>query len=364
MCQKQCRDANGFKCHKMSEGHQRQMEHFMASPSLYMNEYSKVFLRGMLGIMKNKGRVKANSVYQEYIKDKDHVHMSGTSWTSLTGFVTFLGRSGMAKVDTEGTHVWNGEERPTWWVEYIDRDPKTVAKQNKAKWRKEEEARLRVKSERVMEESIQRAMEAQEAFPIGETIYTEITREDENDKVVFKIDTSSVVRAKKESLTVGSKRKRMTDTSPISASALENHFLETTDRKKSKLESNAKWKSLETSTAKAKPIWIRKGIVVKVINKKLGAYHNAKGDIYKIDGDIAFVRLIKSKAALKIAQHWLETVVPGFNRPVIILCGANAGKEGVLIELNRKTLVAKIATNIGVVKVNVDSFSKKSKKAI
>ena len=25
MCQKQCRDENGFKCHRMSEGHQRQM---------------------------------------------------------------------------------------------------------------------------------------------------------------------------------------------------------------------------------------------------------------------------------------------------------------------------------------------------
>jgi len=32
MCQKQCRDANGFKCHMESETHIRQMEMFMAQP--------------------------------------------------------------------------------------------------------------------------------------------------------------------------------------------------------------------------------------------------------------------------------------------------------------------------------------------
>jgi DNA/RNA-binding protein KIN17 len=26
LCQKSCRDENGFKCHQMSEGHQRQMQ--------------------------------------------------------------------------------------------------------------------------------------------------------------------------------------------------------------------------------------------------------------------------------------------------------------------------------------------------
>ncbi|GAU30718.1 hypothetical protein TSUD_39420 [Trifolium subterraneum] len=33
MCQKQCRDENGFKCHCMSEGHQRQMQIFGQNPT-------------------------------------------------------------------------------------------------------------------------------------------------------------------------------------------------------------------------------------------------------------------------------------------------------------------------------------------
>lgn len=40
MCQKQCRDENGFKCHTMSESHQRQMELFAENPHKVMDEYT------------------------------------------------------------------------------------------------------------------------------------------------------------------------------------------------------------------------------------------------------------------------------------------------------------------------------------
>jgi hypothetical protein len=40
MCQKQCRDENGFKCHTMSEGHLRQMRIFSENPGRVMEEFS------------------------------------------------------------------------------------------------------------------------------------------------------------------------------------------------------------------------------------------------------------------------------------------------------------------------------------
>ena len=43
MCQKQCRDENGFKCHTMSESHQRQMGIFSESSQKFMDEFSKEF---------------------------------------------------------------------------------------------------------------------------------------------------------------------------------------------------------------------------------------------------------------------------------------------------------------------------------
>ncbi|KNC77979.1 hypothetical protein SARC_09576, partial [Sphaeroforma arctica JP610] len=40
MCQKQCRDDNGFKCHIMSESHQRQMELFTENTEEYLDSFS------------------------------------------------------------------------------------------------------------------------------------------------------------------------------------------------------------------------------------------------------------------------------------------------------------------------------------
>ena len=43
MCEKQCRDENGFKCHMTSESHQRQLLLFGENPGKYLSNYSKDF---------------------------------------------------------------------------------------------------------------------------------------------------------------------------------------------------------------------------------------------------------------------------------------------------------------------------------
>ncbi len=43
MCQKQCRDENGFKCHTMSESHMRQMSIFRENPLEMMEKFSREF---------------------------------------------------------------------------------------------------------------------------------------------------------------------------------------------------------------------------------------------------------------------------------------------------------------------------------
>ena len=40
-------------------------------------------------------RVHANIVYQEYIANKEHMHMNSTQWETLTEFVKWLGREGI-----------------------------------------------------------------------------------------------------------------------------------------------------------------------------------------------------------------------------------------------------------------------------
>ena len=95
MCQKQCRDENGFKCHAMSESHQRQMLVFAENPDSVMNEFNEEFEECFLLLLSRRHsvkRVRANEVYNEYISDKDHVHMNSTSWHKLSDFVQVRGR--------------------------------------------------------------------------------------------------------------------------------------------------------------------------------------------------------------------------------------------------------------------------------
>jgi DNA/RNA-binding protein KIN17 len=64
-------------------------------------------------------RVRANQVYQEYIADKNHLHMNATRWVTLTEFVKHLGRSGIARVD---------ETEKGWFIAWIDNSPKALEK--------------------------------------------------------------------------------------------------------------------------------------------------------------------------------------------------------------------------------------------
>ena len=59
--------------------------------------YFREFKSGYLDLLRRQfgtKRVRANNVYQEYINDRDHVHMNSTQWETLTEFVKWLGREG------------------------------------------------------------------------------------------------------------------------------------------------------------------------------------------------------------------------------------------------------------------------------
>lgn len=123
MCKKQCRDDNGFKCHIMSESHQRQALIVSEDPDKFVNEFSKEFTEGFMYILRTRYRTKrilANTVFQEYIKERHHRHLNSTRWTSLTEFANWLGENGIVKVDSSERGVM---------VTYIDKDPETIRRQ-------------------------------------------------------------------------------------------------------------------------------------------------------------------------------------------------------------------------------------------
>ena len=105
ICEKQCRDENGFKCHVNSESHVRNMQVVGANANSVINDYSQQFKSDFLKLLRTahgEKMIHMNHFYQEYISDKMHIHMNATKWPSLTEFAKYLGREGICRVeDTE-----------------------------------------------------------------------------------------------------------------------------------------------------------------------------------------------------------------------------------------------------------------------
>lgn len=102
ICSKQCRDENGFKQHTQSEGHVRAMLLVGEDPKKHIAEFSRQFQRDFLQLLRTahgEKKVHMNNFYQEYIRDKEHVHMNATRWPSLTEFGKHLGREGICRVE-------------------------------------------------------------------------------------------------------------------------------------------------------------------------------------------------------------------------------------------------------------------------
>lgn len=104
LCEKQCRDANGFKNHLSSPSHQRKIKEISENGKgksvieTYSDDFTKDFLR-LLKINHGTKRINANKFYQEYIlNDTDHIHMNSTKWTSLTSFIKHIGNRGLVRV--------------------------------------------------------------------------------------------------------------------------------------------------------------------------------------------------------------------------------------------------------------------------
>ncbi|KAJ7578151.1 domain of Kin17 curved DNA-binding protein-domain-containing protein [Mycena floridula] len=182
VCEKQCRDENGYKCHAASESHLRQMlvvgENAGRHISNFSMEFQAAFVR-LLSRTYGTNRVRANQVYQTYIADKNHIHMNSTRWVTLTEFIKHLGRAGIARVD---------ETEQGWFIAWIDSSPKALAKAE-ANLKKERATVSDEQRERMLiAEQIERA--AAEAGPSNNADPVAIGKglnRDEGEKVVLSL---------------------------------------------------------------------------------------------------------------------------------------------------------------------------------
>ncbi|ATY66808.1 C2H2 finger domain-containing [Cordyceps militaris] len=151
VCEKQCRDANGFKMHTQSESHVRQMLVVGADPKKFINDFSNQFFSDFISLLKTghgEKQVQINHFYQEYIANKEHVHMNATKWPSLTEFAKHLGREGICRVEEndKGIHI-----------SWIDNSPDALKRQEALRRKEAQNQGDEQVEQRIIREQIKRA---------------------------------------------------------------------------------------------------------------------------------------------------------------------------------------------------------------
>lgn len=372
MCQKQCRDANGFKCHLTSENHLRQMKIFSDNAGGILDKYSKEFEQSYLATLRMRHgtkKVNANNVYQELISDKQHIHMNATHWTTLTDFVQYLGKTGKCVVE---------ENERGWFVSYIQRDANILARQESHQRR--EAADRAAEEAQAIRMELQRVEAARMMDRVGASVNVEATqleRDDNNQPIKVALGGSGgiVSRTNKKG---GNKTvegfgdeeedeeeeqliedetlkgsKGIPNLPPPSAPAPIPLTTKKRTREEPDGQKKAKKEKKSDDSEGQKEYWLYKGIVVRVIAKNLadGKYFRRKAVVDRlVDKYTAEVEALDSSPGaqdggdiLRLDQQDLETVIPkkeDYKQKVRILNGKYRGSKAKIKYLDKKNCQA------------------------
>lgn len=417
MCNKQCRDENGFKCHLTSDSHLRNMKAFCSNASGMLDEFSAEFEKTYLDTLYRRHRTKkmnANNVYQEVIQDKDHVHMNATKWATLTDFVQYLGKMGKCVVE---------ETERGWYVTFIERDPEILAQQENYKRRVEAEKREEKKLAKRMEVQRIEAAKMMDRAGVGVTVEaSNLDRTGDDAPIALKLgggNGSNDSNGKAKGAEKAKKKKKASVfgddgdddeenemeeerllaemSKPIQRAEAIMKELETNRKRKRNhtdeqqtdihVGSNENKNNTNTNMDKRKKEkksvdgngledirkkhWIRKDILARIVSKKIkkGKYYKRKCIVNKVyDKYIAKVELLDSGPGaddggdiFEIDQDDLETVVPKVGKHVLILNGRGRGMVAELISVDEKKCrgaLQLLDSDVILKKVDYNDFSK------
>ncbi len=362
MCQKQCRDENGFKCHSMSEAHQRQLLLFAENPHKYMDAFSHEFLKDFLHLLKRRfgtKRIHANQVYQEYIKDRSHLHMNATKWVTLSGLVKWLGRKGICHVD-------NTEKG--WFITYIDRDPETLQKADNLAKKHKLEKDYTERMEAIIKTQIERGKQIEsnssncdKSNDESKEEFKEFKKESDEQKITFSLSStqnksddssvpssSSTLKLGSNPLKMSSKNSLISDTISVCSSKRKLNSKDGQNKKLALDEIIEEHEKMKEKLGKH-DYWLLKGIVVKIITDSLGdKYYKKKGFVEKVENKYTCIlRVFDSNDVLKLDQKHVETVIPQIGRKVLVVKGQYRGSEATLLDVNYDDFNVKIRIESG-----------------
>jgi len=325
---------------------------FGDNPGRYLAGYSKDFEKGFNDILRrqyNEKRVLANAVYQQYISDKNHVHMNSTCWVTLTSYCRHLERTGKAVID---------QTEKGWWITWCLKDPEQEARERKQavkeKMALDDEERIK----QYIDEQIERAK--QQKKDDSEFIATELLK-DEGEELILDIQMKSCnkVQTDEKKFIVNPLRDFQC---PVEKPKKTNEKRKLTAFEEVMAEELKAKKLKERDDPNIVNCWLRTGIVVKIITKSLGdKYYKKKGNVVEVIDDFAcVVALSESGAKVKLDQEHLETVIPQVGREVVVLWGKFEGQVATLKEVDTKRYLATLRIGKGdKLKLPYEQFSKK-----
>lgn len=338
MCEKQCRDENGFKCHTMSEAHLRQMRIFAENPNKMLNEFSRDFEKGYLKVLSHRhgsSKVSANKIYQEYIADKEHVHMNATAWSSLSGFCQYLGREGKCLVE---------ETEKGLFIQYIDQDPKALERKANMEARQIGELNEEERQKRMIEAQI--AAAANKRKDINEETQNEgdnssnFLHRDEGSKIALDIGLNSMATKKRPRLNFAASvpdNDSHEEEIPVTKS-IDVHPVNLPSTRPVVTEVKEKSVKIEMEDKIYRnDHWLYPNLIVKVLNDKVceGKYYKDKGVILRvIDTYIGEVRM-SDGAILRIDQEQLQTVLPKVGEALLLVNGRCIGCRARLVAIHK-----------------------------
>jgi DNA/RNA-binding protein KIN17 len=192
--------------HTQSESHVRTLLLIGEDAKKHINNYSNEFQRDFLQLLRTshgEKQVHLNHFYQEYIANKEHIHMNSTKWPSLTEFAKYLGREGICRVEDndKGIHV-----------AWIDNSPEALRRQDAIRKKERQDKGDEEREQMLIREQVRRAQLDAQARGGGNFDETEgELKREEGEKIKLSFGAKPVA-GKAESLLVPADDSKGADT--------------------------------------------------------------------------------------------------------------------------------------------------------
>lgn len=164
--------------HTQSESHVRRMLLVGEDPKKFIQDYSNQFQRDFLLLLRTshgEKQVQMNHFYQEYIANKEHIHMNSTKWPSLTEFAKHLGREGICRVEEtdKGIHI-----------AWVDNSPEALRRQDAVRKKEMQDKGDETREQKLIRDQVRKAQADAEARGIHD--------EDEGGKELKRVEGEKI----------------------------------------------------------------------------------------------------------------------------------------------------------------------------